>query len=392
MAPFSRLLFTAITVVFTLFMIISPQETVNAALSGFKLWYSVLLPALLPFFIAAELLVSLGLVKLLGSILEPVMRPLFKLPGCSSLVLVMGFTSGFPMGAVLTRKLYDEKMLTCEEAERLVSFTNNSSPLFIIGAVGVGMLSSPLLGYMLAFSHYASNLLTGLFLARRAEEKITSSISSHKNNFRLFLNHETPGIGRLAGDAIRNSISNILQIAGFIIIFSVFARMLMVWEIMDIFAHLLLQSLPGTGLNYQAAYGAGMGILEMTIGIKTVSSSDINLLPKLILISLLMSFSGLSIISQVMSVVAGTGIRLSFYLKARFIQMIFSIFFTCSGYVYLLKTSRLVPSLSIPYHKLLYSVNAWQLAINSFIIGIIIIIIMVAISLVLKISEEKPFL
>jgi len=51
------------------------------------------------FFIVAELMVSLGFVNFLGVIMEPIMRPLFRLPGCSSLVIVMGFTSGFPIGA-----------------------------------------------------------------------------------------------------------------------------------------------------------------------------------------------------------------------------------------------------------------------------------------------------
>ncbi|SHG97196.1 sporulation integral membrane protein YlbJ [Thermosyntropha lipolytica DSM 11003] len=389
MQPFPRLLFTAIILIFTFFMIINPQETINAAFSGFKLWYSILLPALLPFFIASELLVSLGLAKFLGLILEPVMRPLFKLPGCSSLAIVMGFTSGFPVGAVLTKKLYDEKMLTDEEAERLVSFTNNSSPLFIIGAVGVGMLNSPALGYLLAFAHYASNLLVGWYLARKAPEKILPLSTLNRNNLRLFLNLKTPGIGRLAGDAIRNSIANLLQIAGFIIIFSVFARMLMVWGIMDIFAGFLLSILPGTGWSYQAAYGIGMGILEMTIGIKTVSASRIDLFFQLILISLLLSFSGFSIIAQVMSIVAGTKIRFSFYLKARFIQMVFAGLFTYAGYIFLTSRSAIIPSLALPYYKILYSLHAWQIGINCFLIGTVLIGILIIISLILKITARE---
>lgn len=389
MKPFSHLLFITIMVIFTFFMIINPQETVNAAASGFKLWYSILLPALLPFFIVAELLISLGLVKFLGLVLEPLMRPLFRLPGCSSLVIVMGFTSGFPVGAVLTKKLYDEKMLTDEEAERLVSFTNNSSPLFIIGAVGVGMFSSPILGYLLAFSHYTANLLVGLFLTKRAKEKLISPAPKYKNAFRFLLNQETPGIGRLAGDAIKNSISNMLNIGGFIVIFSVFARMLMVWGIMDIFAHVVMQALPKAGLNYSSAYGIGMGIFEMTIGIRTVASSGIALLSKLVIVSLLLSFSGFSIIAQVMSVVAGSKIRLSFYLKARLMQMIFSGFLTYAGYIFLSLKPDLISSFSVPYYKVLYSFDAWQIAINCFIISTILMGVLIITSLILHMNRRK---
>ena len=159
MSSYNRMFFLGIVLILTFFMIINPRETVTSAGKGFELWYSVIVPALLPFFIAADLLISLGFARFLGVILEPVMRPLFKLPGCSSLVVAIGFTSGFPIGAILSRRLYDDKMIEGSEAERLVSFTNNSSPLFILGAVGVGMFNSPMLGCLLAVSHYLANLL-----------------------------------------------------------------------------------------------------------------------------------------------------------------------------------------------------------------------------------------
>jgi len=44
------------------------------------------------------------------------MRPVFKQPGAAGFVLAMGFTSGFPMGAVLTNKLYEKNLCTKEEA------------------------------------------------------------------------------------------------------------------------------------------------------------------------------------------------------------------------------------------------------------------------------------
>src|SRR5690606_662226 len=128
-------------------------------------------------FIVAELLIKIRFVNFLGILLEPVMRPLFRLPGCSSLVVVMGFTSGFPIGAVLTKKLYDQEMLTLDEAERLLSFTNNASPLFILGAVGIGMFANPAVGYLLAIAHYSSNLLVGLCWRFRGKPSLEMSSS-----------------------------------------------------------------------------------------------------------------------------------------------------------------------------------------------------------------------
>ncbi|NLB89139.1 MAG: sporulation integral membrane protein YlbJ [Syntrophomonadaceae bacterium] len=368
-------------------MIINPGETVNAAANGFKLWYNILVPALLPFFIIAELMVNIGLVRFIGVLLEPIMRPLFKLPGCSSLVVVMGFTSGFPVGAILSKKLYEENMLTANETERLVSFTNNSSPLFIIGAIGIGMFNSAAFGYLLAASHYLANLLVGLFWRFKAitpvipkENKVTI-----KSAFSQLVNAQTAGIGKILGDAIRNSINNILAIAGFIIFFSVLTRMLIVWGIMDYFALLVSNYLAFLNIPYPVAYGLGIGLFEVTLGANTISITNSEPIIKLLTVSLLLAFSGFSIIAQVMSVVATAPVRFSFYLKSRLLQISLSLVFTYLGYHLFLKNAHHIPAISsLPYYKILYGFDAWTFSITCLVIGLCIIAILMFISILIN--------
>ena len=386
MGNYSRVFFLIIILILTTFMIINPQETVTAAGMGFKLWFSILLPALLPFFIVAELMVSLGFVNFLGVILEPVMRPIFRLPGCSSLVVVMGFTSGFPIGAILSRKLYDEKLLTADEAERLVSFTNNCSPLFILGAVGVGMFASPLAGYLLAFSHYLSNILVGIIWRFRGSSQIISTFrrehSLLQEACQAFLQHQnTRGIGALLGDAIKNSLNNILAIAGFVIIFSVLTRMLSVWGIMDGIASLLTYLFKAFSLPYPVAYGLGMGMFEITLGTRTVVlATQADFLYKLAAVSIILAFSGFSIIAQVMSIMAGTTVRLSFYMLSRLIQIMLSLVITLFTYK-MIVPHLTVSSFTIPYYKALYSFDAWNISLVCLLIGLVLITLMMLLSL-----------
>jgi sporulation integral membrane protein YlbJ len=369
-------------------MIINPQETVKASADGLKLWFSVLVPALLPFFIVSELMVNLGFVHFLGVVLEPIMRPVFKLPGCSSLVIAMGFTSGFPVGAILSRKLYEDNLLTANETERLVSFTNNSSPLFILGAVGVGMFGSPAIGYLLAASHYISNLLVGILWRSRARKSpwvdkpnrgllkrgFAALIESQKSN--------NQSVGTMISGAIKNSLNNILAISGFIIVFSIITRMFTVWGIMDILAKLLINVFASLNITYQLAYGLGMGIFEITLGANTVTfSSQAPLLHQLIIVSIIMGFSGLSVITQVMSIMAGTPVRLSFYLLSRFIQMILSIVITYSGYHLFIKSLQPITTFSIPYYKIMYSLHAWSISLYCLIAAVLIIAILLIIRL-----------
>src|SRR5690625_2743361 len=119
-------------------LILYPQEVFEASIQGLNLWWEIVFPALLPFFIMSELLISLGAISIIGVLFEPIMRPLFNVPGAGSLALIMGLASGYPTGAKITAQLREEGKLSREEAERLVSFTNASSPLFIFGAIAVG--------------------------------------------------------------------------------------------------------------------------------------------------------------------------------------------------------------------------------------------------------------
>ena len=371
-------------------MAINPRETVQAAASGFELWYQILVPALLPFFIVADLLVSLHFVGLIGALLEPIMRPVFRLPGCSALVIAMGYTSGFPMGAVLSRRLWEEKLITSQETERLVSFTNNSSPLFIIGAIGVGMLASPQFGYLLAVSHYAANLIVGFIWGRMSSPTTAlTNITPVQALHRLWqqLGQEEKSIGNLLGKAISSSVNNLLAIGGFVVLFSVMTRMFTVWGMMDNIAHLLTWFLGSLNFSYPVCFGMGIGFFEITLGSRTIAATSDPVLIKLLAISIVIGFSGFSIIAQVMRIVAGLPVRLWFYLLSRLIQLTLSALITWIGYIMVIEPLQIVPSLAIPAYRILYSFDAWYYSICSLIAGLIIIAVLMLSSLVMQASK-----
>ncbi|HEX3011324.1 MAG TPA: nucleoside recognition domain-containing protein [Syntrophomonadaceae bacterium] len=386
MKYFSNLLFLIIILVFAAFMIINPSETVKAAADGVKLWATAVFPALFPFFVVAELMVSLRFVYFLGILLEPVMRPLFRLPGCSSLVMVMGFTSGFPVGAVLTRKLYDDKMLTADEAQRVACFTNNSSPLFIIGTIGVGMFNLPWIGYLLAAAHYISNLVIGFLLRFLAHKDSIAETAVPGNRLYLAWRELTdyksspPGPGQILGDAIKTALVNIMAVGGFIIIFAVLARMLSVWGIIDLLARGLTNLLSMFDLAYPIAYGIGVGLFEVTNGSRVIAAVPGDILHKMVSISALLAFSGLSIIAQIMSILAQTPVRLSFYLRVRLVQILLSVGLIMAGY-HACAGHPAITSLSLPVYKIAYSFDAWTFSIYCMAAGIIMILILILVSL-----------
>ena len=124
-----------IAIFLTISLIIFSERGFQAAVHGLHTWWEIVFPALLPFFIMAEILMGLGVVHFIGALLEPLMRPIFKLPGVVAFAFAMGLASGYPIGAKITGNLRREKLCTQVEGERLIAFCNTADPLFMVGAV-----------------------------------------------------------------------------------------------------------------------------------------------------------------------------------------------------------------------------------------------------------------
>jgi nucleoside recognition membrane protein YjiH len=123
------LLSGALALALTVALIAYSQAGFQAAAAGLRLFFDVVLPSLLPFFILSEVLLAFGVVHFLGEWFEPIMRPVFNVPGVGSFVFSMGLAAGYPMDAVLTARLRRQRLCTRVEGERLLAFTNSADPV-----------------------------------------------------------------------------------------------------------------------------------------------------------------------------------------------------------------------------------------------------------------------
>src|SRR5690606_36811052 len=99
----AAVLFPALLIAGTMILIaLFPDVSLQAALTGISIWWEVLFPSLFPFFVVSELMLGFGIVHFFGTLLDPMMRPLFRLPGPGGFVMALGFASGYPIGARLT--------------------------------------------------------------------------------------------------------------------------------------------------------------------------------------------------------------------------------------------------------------------------------------------------
>ncbi|MED4532671.1 sporulation integral membrane protein YlbJ [Metabacillus fastidiosus] len=315
-------------------IILSPEASVEASSHGLKIWWEVVFPSLLPFFILSELLIGFGIVKFIGILLEPIMRPVFRVPGVGGFVWAMGMASGNPAGAKFTARVREEGEISVTEAERLITFTSCANPLFIFGAVAVGFFNNPALGILLAVAHYAGNILVGLTMRFYKSKESTSWKRKKRTFFPPLLTafrelHLTriknkKPIGKMLGEAVLSSVQTLLMIGGFIIIFSVFNRLLTVYQINEFFGIILANFLHVFSLSTELSVPIISGIFEFTLGNQLVSETNAELLDKAIIASFLLAFGGLSVQSQVASILAETDISFKPFFIGRVLQGIYA--------------------------------------------------------------------
>lgn len=153
----STILLSAIIIALTAF-----STTAKAGASnGLNLCESIIIPSLLPILILTSIIIksncSLVFERLFGKITEKV----FKLPKCTTGAILFGLIGGYPTGAILTQDLYDNGMISDDDAKRIMSFNMCGGIAFIITAVGTIHLKSTKLGVVL----YLSNVLSSIIIA-----------------------------------------------------------------------------------------------------------------------------------------------------------------------------------------------------------------------------------
>ena len=315
--------FTVLFLMFTLSLILFSASNLEAAKNGLRLWSTSVLPTLFPFFIATELLCKTNFVQILGKFLNKFMKPVFNVPGESAIAIIMGTLSGYPVGAKVVCNLYENKICSKSEAERLIAFTNNSGPIFILGSVGVALLGNAKLGKILLISHILSSLLVGFAFRFWKKDQVDLTFRNYKSESKELI--RVSNLGEILGDAIKKSISTVLSIGGFVVLFSVIISILSSLEILTSLA----QFLAFLGIPYDIALGILSGIIELTNGLQ-ISTTCYNILPLpcILTCSFLLGFGGFSVLLQVFSIIAKSKISIKPYLYGKILHGFLSVILT----------------------------------------------------------------
>ncbi|NQX45658.1 sporulation integral membrane protein YlbJ [Paenibacillus tritici] len=332
-----------------LLMLVHPSSSLDAALRGLAVWWDVLFPSLFPFFVISEIMLGFGIVHLFGALLDPLMRPLFNIPGSGGFVAAMGYVSGYPVGAKLTAKLREQGMISKIEGERLVAFTTSSDPIFLLGAVSVGFFHDASLGLVLALSHYGGGLIVGLLMSfhgrsRPEEAGLNVAVDAPDNlpaapegqgsgRLRTALNamaaarrSDGRNLGELLKSAIVSSLQLIIVVGGLVVFFNVLMELLARAGVMSALFSMAGRLLSLAGFPPELSAALVSGVFEVTLGARSAgeAAGGVPLQFKAAAAAFILSWGGLSVHAQVASILNGTGLRYLPFMAARLVHALLS--------------------------------------------------------------------
>lgn len=282
-----------VLLLFLLVNILTKSNIVNISINiAFNIWKENLFPYLFPLFVVSEILVSFGFVEIIGSCGKKIVQKLFKSKSEASYVFVMSLITGFPSSAKYISQLYESGNLNDKEATKILMFTHFSNPLFIIGTIASTFLGNPALAILIFISHYLSNIVIGVLFRNYHATKKEKNNSSFSSIFQSMISKPRKKLGTILGTAIINSINTLLLILGSVSIFLVITS--------------ILNSMIDFGPLGNAIIN---GIIEMSQGLKYVSLLDITTRLKTTISVMIISFGGLSVHLQVMSILSDTKIK-----------------------------------------------------------------------------------
>lgn len=321
---------TVLCSILIIYIIVSPIIFINSTISGAKLFFYNVFPSLFPFLIISNILIRYDGIKIYERLFGSILCKPIKLPSQCSIVLIISALCGYPLGAKYSTDLYEESYIDIITYKRLLNIASNASPLFIVGTVGTSMLNNRAAGYVLLFSNYVSCIFMGIITIVLTEK--SSSKNKNKGSFALVNKAETTpqnNFGSVLKDSLNATVNTCLTIGSYIIIFSVLSSVISKNSLFNLLINNIPYVKPEMGKFIK---GFIIGLLEMTNGCSIISNTSTNIYYKMVAISFLLSFSGLSIISQVYSFTYKFNISMKKYVVLKTIQGFISSLITIGAY------------------------------------------------------------
>ena len=292
------------------------EAAANGVRSGLATCADVIIPSLFPFFVLGAAATELGIPQRLARALSRVMSRLFGVSGAGASALIIGVLGGYPLGAATAADLCARGVITRGECERLLGFCNNSGPAFLIGAAGAGVFGSVRAGIALYACHVLAAVTAGIILRGRGRAAPSPPLPAAE-----------PEPGALAR-AVTASVGNMLNVCGFVVIFSAVREAL---DASGLLPQLALELSLRSGLEPGVSRALLTGVLEIGGGLGALRGC-VPSRAVFTVCALMIGWGGLSVHMQTAAVVARAHVRTSRHLLGRLLSAALSAVYACAAW------------------------------------------------------------
>lgn len=271
----------------------SPTLAADSVKSALHVCAMGLIPSLFPFIVLVNMMRTSGMSEWVSSTLGKPIAWLFGIDEQCAYAVVIGALGGFPIGAICTRELYMSGTIDKSSAERLLSFTNNASPAFCIGAIGISLFSDAALGVKLYFCQLACAVIIGI--VQRRSYKPTQHIKKRIVS--------SPQISDILTRSVTAGGETVFKICSFAIFFAVVGDALCIVS---------------NRFFGESAAAVSAAICELTLAARRCSELDGK--AGYLLCAFAVGWSGISVHMQSASVLSKSGISMRRYFACKFCQ------------------------------------------------------------------------
>jgi len=312
----NKFLFSVFVIAFMLYIIKYPQSSSDIVLKGLNICYIVIIPVIFPFLAFSKLFINSSFFKILSRIFDKPSQILFGISGEYANALLIGGIAGFPMGAKTVKEIYLRNNHKYKnEAERTLAFCNNCSVSFAVSAAGMLVFNNIKIGFYLFFIQLISAVITGTIIKIIFYDKNKNIGAPFAAP--VYMNKKIEIEKSSVAEMISESVTGILNICGTVLFFYIVANIL--------FEYLNFLPVLTDPINRQFIKTIVSGIFEISSGINSLVNLNISEYYKIILASIILSWTGISVHFQIIHIIKDLKISLKPYFTGKIIHGIISL-------------------------------------------------------------------
>ena len=266
-------------------ILLNSKIVINSVNKSSKLFIFKIFPSLMPTMIIGLLLVKLNFHKIIPKFIKKTFGYLFNFDDVTTSIFITSMLCGSPSSASFINEYLNNGKINEKTAENLLCCTHFINPLFVISAVGIDIFNSTKIGMIILFLTHLSNFIKAFLLRKNfVSTKLKIENKKEKEKFMIVFK-----------DVIKVCMMQLLVIFGIVILFNMLT--ILIKEVFNI--------------NYFFETIINI-ILEITGGINKISYLNISFIFKIFLSYYSLSFGGICIQMQTLSMITNKKIK---YLK-----------------------------------------------------------------------------